>query len=152
MVEIGWKLREVQFENLSIGNFAKCTEWPQPELQESDMTSTPHRQFLWSQVPSFHPFRSMSSRFQDIKHSWIFSLTSLLKFQSATSFKIGRLLRNVIACFPHGNQCPYKVLMRSVEICRRSNVFKFPAPYGTSCLYKISKCHNIFNFWQIAKK
>ena len=44
----------------------------------------------------------------------------------------------------------YKVWLRSDQNCRRSNDLKFPAPYGP-VLTKISKCHKIFNFWQIAK-
>ena len=35
-------------------------------------------------VPNFGPFRSMISRFQNIAHFTIFSLTPMLKFQSAT--------------------------------------------------------------------
>ena len=35
--------------------------------------------------------------------------------------------------------------------CRRSSVVKFPAPYGPVLTKNVTKCHKIFNFWQIAK-
>ncbi len=36
----------VPFENLNIGNFAKCTEWLQAELKDSDMKRTLHMQYI----------------------------------------------------------------------------------------------------------
>ena len=48
--------------------FAKCTEWPQTELKESDTKCTLHMQYTGPQVPNFCPFRSTISCFQDIAH------------------------------------------------------------------------------------
>ncbi len=44
--------------NLNIGNFAKCTEWSQTELKESDIRSTLHIQFPGQRVHKFNPFHS----------------------------------------------------------------------------------------------
>ncbi len=38
-----------------------------------------------------------------------------------------------------------------IKTVRGVAVLKVPAPYGP-VLTKISKCHKIFKFWQIAKK
>ncbi len=75
-----WSLMKVcekwPFENLNIGNFAKWTEWPQPELKESDMK----RPYIFkTRVPDFHPFRSTLSHFQIIAHFYDFPIESHAK-------------------------------------------------------------------------
>ena len=60
----------------------------QTELEESDMLSTLHMQYLHPRVTNCCPFCSTISRFQDIAHFRIFQLNPMLKYQSATKFLI----------------------------------------------------------------
>ncbi len=153
-MEIWWKvLKEYCFENRRIGHFAQCSKWPQTKLKESGSKSTLHMCTVGPQVPNFPPFCSTISRFRDISHFRIFPLTPMLKFHSATKFvKLGWLAREVIAYL-------HSIMVANVLIAfdwhRMKTVgvafWNFQPPYG-SVLTKISKCHNIFNFWLIAKK
>ncbi len=121
-----------------------CTEWPEAELKESPMKSTLH-------IPSFRPFRSTISRFQDITHFRIFPIDSQVKISKChkiLSFLSDR--QNVHKCvFPYDCLIYHKVLW-SDKICRRSSVLKFSAPYG-HMLTKISMCHKSFKFLHIKK-
>ena len=67
------------FENLNIGNFAKCTEWPQTKLKKSGIKNTLHMCTVVPRVPNFRPFGSTISRFQDIAHSMILPIDSYVK-------------------------------------------------------------------------
>ena len=101
-------------------------------------------------VPNFHPLRSTINRFQDIAHFRFFPSTPMLKFQSATLFLFLADRQNIYNfAFRHDCRIYHKVWLKSAKNCR-SSVLKFPAPYGP-VLTNISKCHTIFNFWQIAK-
>ena len=111
--------------NLNIGNFAKFTEWPQTELKESDMKGTLHMHFLGPRVPHLHPFRTTINRFQDIVH--FLPLTCKLIFHSAKKSKTWLITKkiNILYSITVAN-----VDIRSDDKCRRSSVWKFPAPYG----------------------
>ena len=99
--------------------------------------------------PKFLPVSLYDPPFSRYSTFYVFPLTHMLKFQSATIFlKLGRLPRKVI--FHHGSQCPQKVWLTSDESCRIS-LLKFPATYGP-VLTEISKCHKIFKTWPIATK
>ncbi len=76
-----------------------------------------------------------------------------VKIQSATIFlKLGRLPNKINSLYSTMvANVLIKFGLRSDENCRRSSDLKFPPPYGP-LLTKISKCHKIFDFWQIAKK
>ncbi len=70
---------------LKIGNFAKCTEWPQTELKEPTTKSTLHNFLYPPRVRHFHPLYSIINPFQDIGDFRTFLLTPMFKFQSATN-------------------------------------------------------------------
>ncbi len=103
---------------------------------KSTLHNTAHK------TPNFHSFCSTISHFQDIAQ--IFPLTSMLKFQSATTFLILASDRQNIynVTFPYDGLILRKVWLKSDKNCR-SSVLKFPAPYGL-VLTKNSKCHKIF--------
>ena len=72
---------------------------------------------------------------------------------SATKFLItffSRSPKYPYFIFPYDCHIYHKVWPR-LDKNGRSSILKFPAPYG-SVLTKISKCHKIFKFQQIAKK
>ena len=142
-IKFGWNLMKT-VEGVVFRKF-------QTKRKELGIKGILHICTIWHWVPIFRPFRSMISRFRDIPQFRFFPLTPLLKFQSAKYFfKNVRLLRKEIAVFHHGSQCAHKVWPTSDKTCR-SSILKFPGAYGP-LLTKISKCHEIFNFWQIAKK
>ncbi len=89
-MKFGWNQmkigRVVEFENRNIGNFAKCTKWPQTKLKELGIKSTPPMCTIVPRDPNFRPFLSTISRFQNIAYFTIFPLTPMLKCQSATKF------------------------------------------------------------------
>ncbi len=62
------------------------TERPQTRRMESGIKSTLHLCTEVHRVPNFRPFCSTISRFQDIAHFRIFSLTPMLKFQTVIFF------------------------------------------------------------------
>ncbi len=88
-----WERSRV-FKNCKIGNFVKCTKWPQTKFKESGIKSTFHMSTIKPQVPNFHQFCSTISRFQDIPH---FTFSRWLPCKNcATKFlKLGRLPKKV---------------------------------------------------------
>ncbi len=123
-IKFGWNQMKigrgvVSFENSKIGNFAKCTEWPQTKLKESDIKGTLHMCTVALRLPNFRPFRFTISRFQDIAHFTIFPFTPMLKFQSATKF-FGRSAKHLWLYFPYDCLIDHKVWLRSVQNCRSS--------------------------------
>ncbi len=102
-------------------------------------------------VPNFRLFRSMISRFWDIPH-FTFPIDSYLKISKCHKiFKTWPIAKK--------RDSLYSTMVANVlkrfgwhQMKNVGEAFRnFWAPYGP-VLRKISKCHRIFIFWQIAKK
>ena len=80
----------------------------------------------------------------------IFSFTPMLKYKVPQIFYFLQDRQDIYNfTFPYNCLIYHKVWLRSDQKCRRSSVLKFPLL--CTVLAKISKCHKILNFWQIAK-
>ena len=100
----------------------------------------------YSEPKIFARFALRAGVFKILHIFWIFPLTPMLKFQSATFFfNFWQIAKTFITLYS---------LMNALFIINfgshwhkncRSSVLKFPAPYGPA-LTKISKCNKIFKF------
>ncbi len=146
-------VRAVDSWNRNIGNFAKCTEWPQTELKESGMKSTLRLYLQGRRGPNFHQFRSTICRFQDM-HILGFSHWLNVKISKCYKrFNFSQIAKTFVTLYS---------LMAALVIIKlgsdRITIVGGVAfwnlqphmPYGP-VLTKNSKCHKVFNFWQIAK-
>ena len=136
----GWiLLKEQHFKNRRIGNFAKCTK----RIGHEKYPKYVHYR---TQSPKFkfRRFHSMINRFRDISRFRFFH------WLPCENFKVPQMLSNILYSTMVSNVL-IKVWLTPDENRRRSSVLKFPGPYG-HVLTTISKCHKIFNFWQVAKK
>ena len=111
-------------------------------LLDLDITFWRRKIVVWA--PNFRLFRSTNCCFQDIAHFRIFSLTAMLKVQSATIFfEFLEDHQNIyIFRFPYNCFIYHTFWLWLDQNCGRSG----------PVLTKILKCHNFFlNFWNIAK-
>ncbi len=89
LLEIGWKLGErLSFENRKIGNFVKCTEWPQTQLKESGIKSTLLMCTVVPRVQNCHPFLLYDQPFSRYCTFYHFLIDSHVKISKCYNFFI----------------------------------------------------------------
>ncbi len=124
-------LEDSRFENVKIGNLAKCNEWPKTVLkiiyERCPTHAVPRAVSLkLSSVALYnHPF----SKYCIFYH---FSIDSHVTIsQCHKMFKnevIGKKYNSPYSS--RGTQCSHKDWLRSDQNCRKSDILKFAAPYG----------------------